>query len=160
MAFVVRRPGGRWEVRESVTTEAGPRARSLATFRMLDDDVLRRAETAASTPFDRARVVTAARRAGAPVAEAQVDAAARALLAALAGGAEPSPGLVRLLRDRLDPLEAPELASGASIADWAAASDTDRGTALRDLLELADRLPAPRRSRLRFPGLRPAAVRG
>ena len=160
MAFVVRRPAGRWEVRESITTSSGPRARSLATFRVLTDDVLGRAERAATTPFDRADVVAAARRGGAPVAESRVDAAARQLLAALAAGDEPSPGLTRLLQHQLRGLATPELAAGDSMADWVGASDEERGSALRDLLGLTDRLPAPRRTKLRFPGLRPVTAVG
>jgi hypothetical protein len=81
-------------------------------------------------------------------------------LTELAGGATPNPGLTRLLRDRLDQAAAAELAAGDSIADWVGASPEDRSIALQDLLELADRLPKPRRGRLRFPGLRAAAPRG
>ena len=42
MAYVVERRSGHWEIRESVHTAAGPRARTLATFRMLTDEVLER----------------------------------------------------------------------------------------------------------------------
>jgi len=160
MTFVVKRPAGRWEIRESVLTPAGPRARSLATFRTLNLEVLAHAEAAAETGFDRAQVLVAARRAGAPIEESRGDAAARNLLAELAAGDSPSPGLARLVLDRLASIAAPELAAGDSIADWVGKSDDDRGTALRDLLELSDRLPAPRRGRLRFPGLSPVAARG
>jgi hypothetical protein len=154
MAFVVRRPKGRWEIRESRATDAGPRARTLATFGVLTDDVLAQAERASRRGFNRSAVIASARRAGAPVAESSADAAARALLAEFRAGSAPTPGLLRLLRDRIEELPAPRLESGGSIADWAGASDADRGDALRDLLELTDRLPAPRRTRLRFPGLR------
>ncbi len=40
MAFVVARPKGRFEIRESVHTPQGPRARSLANFKDLDEEVL------------------------------------------------------------------------------------------------------------------------
>ena len=40
MAYVVARPRGRFEIRESVHTPKGPRARSLANFAHLTDEVL------------------------------------------------------------------------------------------------------------------------
>jgi hypothetical protein len=40
MAFVTVRPRGTFEIRESAQTAAGPRSRSLATFRVLDDEVI------------------------------------------------------------------------------------------------------------------------
>ena len=43
MAYVVTRPRGRFEIRESVHTDKGPRARSLASFTELSDEVLARA---------------------------------------------------------------------------------------------------------------------
>ena len=52
MAYVVARPKGRFEIRESVHTPKGPRARSLANFADLTDDVLARAGGRASRPFD------------------------------------------------------------------------------------------------------------
>ncbi len=52
MAYVVARPRGRFEIRESVHTPKGPRARSLANFAHLDDEVLDRARRRASRPFD------------------------------------------------------------------------------------------------------------
>src|ERR1700687_4471424 len=41
--FVVRRPADRWELRESTLTPSGPRSRTLATFRELDDQTIRHA---------------------------------------------------------------------------------------------------------------------
>jgi hypothetical protein len=70
MAYVVARPNARFEIRESVQTEKGPRARSLANFSLLTDDVLARAGRRATRAFDAAAVVEAARRAGAPTASA------------------------------------------------------------------------------------------
>jgi hypothetical protein len=66
MAYVVSRPNGRFEIRESVHTQKGPRARSLANFSLLTDDVLARAAGRATRPFDAGAVLGAARRAGAP----------------------------------------------------------------------------------------------
>lgn len=66
MTYVVARPNGRFEIRESVHTEKGPRARSLANFSLLTDEVLARAAGRAIRPFDAGAVLGAAQRAGAP----------------------------------------------------------------------------------------------
>jgi hypothetical protein len=63
MAYVVARPKGRFEIRESVHTPKGPRARSLANFAQLNDEVLDRARQRASRPFDTDAVRAAAARA-------------------------------------------------------------------------------------------------
>ena len=63
MAYVVARPKGRFEIRESVHTPKGPRARSLANFSQLSDEVLARARRRASRPFDAEAVRGAAARA-------------------------------------------------------------------------------------------------
>jgi hypothetical protein len=68
MAYVVARPRGRFEIRESVHTPQGPRARSLANFSRLTDEVLEVAESRATRPFAAAAVWASARRAGSPVA--------------------------------------------------------------------------------------------
>jgi hypothetical protein len=68
MTYVVARPNGRFEIRESVHTERGPRARSLANFSLLTDEVLARAAGRATRPFDTGAVLGAAQRAGAPTA--------------------------------------------------------------------------------------------
>lgn len=78
MAYVVVRPKGRFEIRESVSTPKGPRARSLANFARFSDEVLELARKRASRPFDGGAVRVAAQRAAAradaqgvpPVAEA------------------------------------------------------------------------------------------
>jgi hypothetical protein len=67
MAYVTRRRGGRFEIRESLHTPKGPRARSLASFEVLDDDVIARAAQRASRPFDADAVIASGRRAGARV---------------------------------------------------------------------------------------------
>jgi hypothetical protein len=66
MAYVVARPNGRFEIRESVHTQKGPRSRSLANFSLLTDEVLARAAGRATRPFHAGAVLGAARRAGAP----------------------------------------------------------------------------------------------
>jgi hypothetical protein len=65
MAYVVARAKGRFEIRESVHTPKGSRARSLANFSHLDDEVLDRARRRASRPFDIEAVRAAAERAAA-----------------------------------------------------------------------------------------------
>jgi hypothetical protein len=75
MAYVVARPKGRFEIRESLHTPDGPRARSLAGFDILSDTVLAKAARRAQRPFDAERVLASGRRAGAPTT---VDAGAEA----------------------------------------------------------------------------------
>lgn len=67
MAYVVARRGGRFEIRESVHTAKGPRARTLAGFSVLTEDALAAAARRAQRPFDAGAVVRSARRARAPV---------------------------------------------------------------------------------------------
>jgi hypothetical protein len=67
MAYVVARRNGRFEVRESLHTPKGPRARSLAGFDVLTDEVLVAAARRAKRPFDAQAVVASGRRAGARV---------------------------------------------------------------------------------------------
>ncbi len=67
MAYVVARRNGRFEVRESSHTSKGPRARSLAGFGVLTDEVLAKAAGRARRPFDAQAVLASGRRAGAPV---------------------------------------------------------------------------------------------
>jgi hypothetical protein len=158
MAYVVARPGKSFEVREARATAAGPRSRTIATFHVLDDAVLARAEARAGHALDRDAVRRSARKVGAPVEAPAADAAAGALLAELAHGRRPTPVRAKLLAAALRPR-----ASGSddhhlrAAGEWAVASLADRGDALRDLLALADAFPAPRRHRhLRFPRLRSA----
>jgi len=159
MAYIVGRPKDRWEIRESVTTPNGPRARSLASFRTLDDGVLDRAERAAVTPFSRADVVAAARRVGAPVGEPTADRLTRALLAELRAGRAPKPGLRGALADALSRIEPPVvLEELQAVVNWAGVSNEERGRALRDLLELGDRLPVRAGRALQFPLLRQGNV--
>ncbi len=68
MAYVVARPAGRFEIRESIHTPKGPRARSLANFSVLTDKVLALALDRATRPVDIAAVLASADKAGAAVA--------------------------------------------------------------------------------------------
>jgi hypothetical protein len=67
MAYVVARRNGRFEVRESLHTPRGPRARTLTSFRVLTDEVLAQAARRAKRPFDAQAVLASGRRAGAEV---------------------------------------------------------------------------------------------
>jgi len=160
MAYVVARSSGTWEIRESRSTPEGPRARTLATFRTLDQPTLERAHTRASRPLTEDGLRRAARRAGAPVAASPPDHAAGELLGELAAGGRPRPVLQRLLLQALHAGVGTTSASTTSAstraaAAWVAATPQRRGETLRDLLLLTDRLPPPRLvTRRPFPQIR------
>ena len=159
MAYVVARRGGTFELRASASTPRGPRARTLATFRELTDEVLRHAEARASEDLDHAAIRRSARRAGAPVAAAPGDERAGALLGALARREAPTPVRARLVAHALAPDEvtAPEDHLRAA-GEWADADASLRGEVLIDLLGLVDAIPArPRTKPLQFPRLSSAA---
>ena len=67
MAYVVGRRDGRFEIRESLQSAKGPRARTLANFAVLSENVLHLAEARASRPFDREAVQASAVRRGVPL---------------------------------------------------------------------------------------------
>lgn len=146
MAYLTQRAPRRWELRESVKTERGPRSRTLATFDRLTDEVLRHAEQRATRPFDPESVRAAARRAAVPVELPAAERAARELTSLLAQGASITPAIAGVLRELLgesDPVRPSDSAQAA--AQWVGASLQDRAAALEDLLLLADALPMPRR---------------
>lgn len=154
MAYIVARPNGRWEVRESRSTPVGPRSRTLATFKTLTPEVVDRANARSSTPLDRRELHKAALRAGAPVAGGDADRVTGELLAELAAGGEPRPVLRRLLLDTLQPGQRTSDSARAA-ARWATATSLQRGETLRDLLLLTDRLPTRLASASRrFPRVR------
>jgi len=146
MAFVVARPDERWDLRESHSTAAGPRSRTLASFRALTPETLEHAASRTSRSLDARAIRDAARRAGAPVIARNVDHVAAALLAEIASGQTPRGPLCNLLVDALQPGQATVSDSMRAAARWAAATPAQRGETLRDLLALADRLPPARRS--------------
>lgn len=141
MAYLVARKDGRYEVRESVTTQAGPRARTLATFRQLDDNVLDRAAANAVGPFDRTAIEARAVELGVPRNHDTASRAALALINELRHGRTPAPPLVRLLRDELPTELAPTPDTIEQAFAWIGKSAAQRGHTLRDLLGLADKLP-------------------
>jgi hypothetical protein len=152
MAFVVARRGGRFEIRESLATPAGPRARTLASFRVLTADVLADAAGRARRPFDAAKIRARARQLRAPERADGASVTARRLVGELRRGERPPPALVNELRrvlPRVDD-EIPDTLAGA--LDWVGVDDATRGRALRDVLELASRVPQRSRPRkLSFP---------
>ncbi len=155
MAFVLDRGGGAWEIRESHITAAGPRSRTLATFRTLTPETIAHAQARSSKDLDANELRQAARRAGAPVAAPPSDRSAGELLTQLADGQRPRPLLARLLVQALSA----NAADGGQPTDnlqaaaaWITASSERRGETLRDLLLLSDYLPRTRtRERRRFP---------
>ena len=151
--FLVGRPGNRWELRESTLTPSGPRSRTLATFRELDDRTIRHA-AARSPAVDPQTLRTLCRRAGVPVALPRPDSAAAQLLAALAHDEHPRPSIRRILAAELGATDAPATDSERTAARWLTATPAERGQTLRDLLLLADRLPARKPRQLAYP--RPA----
>jgi hypothetical protein len=152
MAFVVARRGGRFEIRESLATPAGPRARTLASFRVLTADVLAEAAGRARRPFDAAKIRARARQLRAPERSDEAAATARRLVGELRRGERVPPALVSELRRVLPRVhgEIPDTVQGA--LEWVGVDDAARGRALRDLLELASRIPRRRRPpELAFP---------
>jgi hypothetical protein len=146
MAYLTQRAGDRWELRESVTTERGPRSRTLASFTRLTDDVLLRAEQRATRPFDPEAVRAAARRKAVPFELPAAERAARELASLLSHGATVTPVMAGVLRDLLSPSHPVRPSDAAqSAVHWLGASLDDRADALEDLLLLADALPMPAR---------------
>ena len=154
MAFVIANKRGSFEVRESRATPAGPRSRTLATFRELTDDVIDRARERADSPPSAEELRRKALKVGAPVGEPAVDAAARETLREMARGAGPSPKLRALLLDALrtesrgdrgEDSDADVSAGARSVSEWIGVPAVERARALEDLLLMADALPVRRR---------------
>jgi hypothetical protein len=118
MAYVAARRRGRFEIRESLHTPKGSRARSLVGFQVLDDEVLARAAQRAVRRFDADAVIASGRRAGAPVT------AVAGTVGERRGSAT---SFVRASRRMALSLQRPRAIAG-----------TDPGEALIDLLGFAD----------------------
>src|SRR5690242_6537231 len=101
MAYVVARRDGRYEIRESRATPAGPRSRTLATFRSLTPEVLAQARSRAMARLDEARIRARAAELGARTTPTSAATAARQLLRSLRAGESLPPALVKALRDAL-----------------------------------------------------------
>jgi hypothetical protein len=127
MAYVVARRNGRFEVRESLHTPKGPRARSLAGFEVLTDEVVARAARRAMRPFDADAVIASGKRAGAPVT---------AVAGAVEGVRDSSRRFVEASRRMALSLQRPPSSKPA-----------DPGASLIDLLGFADAVAASRPAR-------------
>ncbi len=136
MAFVVARPKGKWEIRESVATDAGPRNRTLATFEVLTEDVMLKARDRATRPFDERALLARASQLGAPVALREVDRLARELLAHVADGDRPSFALTDELLGAL-----PSKSHRPEGATWVRGSPEVRGQVVADLLGSTNSFP-------------------
>jgi hypothetical protein len=147
MAFVTPVRNGAFEVRESRATPDGPRSRTLASFRELDEATIAKVIERAENPPTREDLLQAALGAGATVAVSPVDGAARDLLRSLARGETPSPMHRRLLLEALD-------GDSVQAAEWLGVPAVERGEALEQLLLLTDAVPIRRRpATIDFPRL-------
>ncbi len=160
MAYVISRRDGRHEIRESVATPRGPRSRTLATFRLLTDEVLDHAESRALRHFDRDAVRRRAETRGVPVAAADSTRAVRRVLQDLVRDRPLPTSLVAALRHELSRHETVDLPDTfASATEWLGVSAARRGEALRDLLRMTDRLPVRKRPDApSFPRIRSAVA--
>jgi len=140
MAYIVSRPNGSWEARESYRTPDGPRSRTLASFREFTPDVANLIAERSSAPIDLVELERKVVRAGAPVITSEADRAAASLLRQLALGGKPRSGLVSLLADELGH-------EGERMKLWAGATQAERAEALAELLDLGEALPAPKSER-------------
>lgn len=145
MAYIVKRPNGSWEIRESRMTEKGPRSITLASFRedtpQMRSKVLRRT----GPSLTESQLERMLDEAGVPPTMTDADRAARALLLELARGSRPSEPLRRSLlqalagerpdvqgdhRQERDPAERDQTVDEAG-----------PGRVLEDVLNLAELLP-------------------
>jgi len=154
MAFIVRRPADRFEIRESTATSRGPRARTLVSFVEMSDEVLDLAQERARGGLDRARLRARAVAMGAHVAPPLSHAAAHDLLRAHGQGERLPVAVAAVLRQALD---AEGSGDGAAedhlmaMLPWLGAPEGARAMALVDLLGVSDALPPSRRGALRYP---------
>lgn len=149
MAYFVRRPHERVEIRESVSTPAGPRSRMLASFvGALFPETLETAAREATRPFDRDALREKAETLGIPIALRRDEPELRAAIARLRSDEPIDPVLLAALRDALrihNVVPLPE--DSAEIALWIGASDEARSDALRGLLRASDRIVRARPAR-------------
>lgn len=153
MAFVVRKPGRRFEIRESRHTPAGPRSKTLASFRILNRDVLSRAASRSAVPLDEAAIAERAAELGAPVElVTDVTEVALGLVESLRRGDDLKPGAAAVLKAMLAGRAADvDDAAAQAAAEWVGTSDTKRGEILVELLLLGEQLPRRDRGEMAFP---------
>jgi hypothetical protein len=153
MAFLVGRRDGRFEIRESISTPAGPRARTLASFRVLTEEVIIEARERACGRFDAAKIRQRAAELRAPHVAGGAAATSRKLVAELRQGDRPPPAIVAELR-RVLPRRARDIPDSLDSAlEWVGAEPSRHGAALRELLRLASMVPPRSRGPLTFPRL-------
>lgn len=156
MAYVVARRNRRFEVRESLHTPSGPRARTLAGFGVLTDEILAAAAAKAQRPFDVHTVLASARRAGAP-AMATVGAEDSAG-AGEADGAQGETGIESESRGSANRFVESSRRMALTLGQAPTVRQTNPGTALIDLLGFADAVTRSQPTRpfepLAFPVLR------
>lgn len=149
MAYLVKRPRERVEIRESVSTPAGPRARMLASFvGVLRPETLEEAAREATRPFDPDAICTKAKSLGIPVIERRDEPELRAAIARLRADDPVDPVLLAALRDALgqhDALPVPE--DSVDVVEWIGTSEAARAEALRGLLRASDRIVHARPTR-------------
>ena len=134
--------GDRYEIRECLSTERGPRQHTLVTFSgALTPELLDAAEEKARRPFGREKLIERAREMGIPVTLRRRFPEARALLGRLQRGETLDPTLVELLRAALGSMRSEPVPSHLrDAAAWIGQSERERGKALRGLLRTADRI--------------------
>jgi hypothetical protein len=161
MAYVVARPGGRFEVRESLHTPKGPRARTLAGFDVLTDEILAKAAGKAERPFDVHTVLASSRRAGAPVSTtigAEWQASAGAAAKGKAANARRETGAAPETSDSASQFVESSRRMALALRRTPATRRTNPGATLIDLLGFADAVtrgqPARPLEPLTFPVLR------
>jgi len=146
MAYVVARPRGRFEIRESFHTPKGPRARTLANFEQLTNKVIATAQQRASRPFDPDAVRASARK-----AVKTADARRAAQVASGVAATSPPAQMRRFVESSR------RMAASLESRPPPAGSALDPGDALIDLLYLTAQIPVfkgPRRPEPRqFPSL-------
>lgn len=149
MAFLVKRPGGRIEIRESRTTARGPRSRQLARFSgALTPDVLAVAEDRATGPFHRERLIERALQLGIRVEDRAPESEARALLTRLRRADPIDPRLAGILTRALADVATEAIPESLEdVSEWIGASAAERGAALRDLLDAFGRIAESRPAR-------------
>lgn len=142
MAFVVERADGRFEIRETVRTPKGPRARTLAIFAECSDEVLDQAENRAVGRFDRQAILNRLPLLVVPWkrSDRTVD-LARELLADLARGRPLPPAFVGALKHALADLPDEMPDTIPPMLDWVGASAEKRGEVSRQLLRTIDGFP-------------------
>lgn len=141
MTYIVSRPGGRWEIRETHRTAAGPRSRTLTSFRVLTPEVAEKAIERSSRSLTAWELQKMATEAGALLGTREVDRLARSLLSRKAAGEMPRPGLARALLDALASSSAErrdEREQGGRVGDR---DDEAAGERLEEVLGLAEALP-------------------